>query len=219
MLKLLKSDIFTVLMMALGALLVIMLPFGVANRWAVSLMAFEWIRETLNINVKFPECIEAWKLVALSWSLIYLIAYMFFKFPRTYPSSTRMGMGFGGITILISFWVKHLYAQEDNFGISKLWAELVVIGWLVVIDIIIAYWVDDVGETVRRDYKNFLWIVDFPGLVGLATLLGFLLCLRASNIKSEHTLSFLAGASAMNLLVVNTAFAVLFLREGGSKKI
>lgn len=212
-----KKDMFTVLMMALGALLVIMLPFGVANGWVISLRAFGWIREGLAIHVKFPECIEAWKFVALSWSLIYLVTYMFFKFPKAYPGSTAIGMSFGGVTIIVSLFVKYLYVQEDEFGICKLGAELLVLGWLVVIDLILAYGLD-VGDSVRNDYKNFLWIVDFPGLAGLLTLAGFLLCLRTSNIKSDHILSFLAGASAMNLLIVNTAFAVLFLREGGSEQ-
>lgn len=209
------KDKFTISMMALGVALVITLPFGVAAEYALSEEIVTWIMDSAERSNGAAKVLEAWTVAAIVWSLLYLLFYMFFKFPSAYPGSTKAGTLFTCFTLVIGLVVTVLYGLDDGTGAFDLAAQTVIVLWLVVIDVLLVYGLS-VEDEVKRDYKLFLWGVDLPGLVGFGVLFLFhLLCPKGS----ESALSaFVTGAAAMNLVVINTGFALLFLRVGGYRE-
>ncbi|MEX2158162.1 MAG: hypothetical protein WEB04_02050 [Dehalococcoidia bacterium] len=225
-------DWFTVAMIALGVALVLVLPLGTAMDLSIS----QSINNKLNgfIGVDGPRpYVETWELAASLWSLLYCFLFHLYKFPRAYADGPgRAGpisivtqffvIGTGGVTV----GVYVLFATDAESGILRVTAEASIVAWLALIDLLLAYVLSSetipklnvVKDAVKEDYRKFFAVVDAPGLLAFGVILLFMWISTARGAASSvEFASFGAGAAAMNLLLVNIAFSVLFFREGGGQ--
>ena len=194
-------------------------PVGIAISLRLPLATWTYHRFGIDSNaVELPTL--SWEVAAIAWSLSYLAAYLLVEFPKAYGDDLKGAIGpyigfmFLGGTIAAFVAVLWIYAQDDGTGVARVGAQFIVVGWLAAIDMLLGFILPErwVAKDVKNDYRRYLKLVDGPGTVAILLLLLFL---TYSGGSHDSLSGFASGASAMNLLLVNAIFAVLYFNEGG----
>lgn len=96
-----------------------------------------------------------------------------------------------------------------GLGFNRIAADFLIVIWLFGADLFLSR-SQCVLKNDKKLFQRALWLIDFPALIGFLILTVFLwVKVVLPNQQGPDVERFVAGAAAMNLLVINAAFSVL----------
>ena len=189
-------------MVLLGIGVVTWMPLGMF--WASK---HHWTCELLGNPHCYPVSTGCWEVAAMLWSAIYILLFLGFVAGDVLSANTKAGWALKWTLASVFFLVIEYFifvGRWNPFPIpdSRLVAETLMIAYFFLTDL---WWgqTKKVRENFRGEFMEIFRTVDTPGLVGFAGLVVY-----DYYFGSPELLPFIAGAAAMNLIVVNTAFTL-----------
>ncbi len=215
-----EKEKFILYMFILGMFLILALPFFQVP-WLLGLPK-TWFHVDKNPY-------HLWEIAAIIWSLFFLLGFIS-KLPDEFENSkagarvvSQITRSFTFLIIFVSLLILFVLLEGSAYNLLGSWspfvravAEACISALLCLVDW--KLWKTFRNETdeefrkkAQRFYRYFKTL-DIPGLIGFVLIAIFLfvrilVCTSNGTDNTQMHLTFLSGASAVNLIIINVIFS------------